>query len=316
MKVAFVIDPIETFTINKDSTYMMLKAAAARNWQQYVLQINDLFIEDGKAYGDARLFNFNTQSNPWYVLGEPEKINLSEFQAIFMRKDPPFDMGYIHATYVLSKAQTDGVLVVNNPQALRDINEKVAIVRYPEFTPKTLVTRSFKRINDFLLRYQDIVVKPLDGMGGDSIFRIQQGDHNKNVILETITQNQQRFIMAQQYQPEIEEGDKRILIIDGEPLEYLVVRLPQPGDFRGNISRGATTSIRKLTAREYDIAATVGKDLKDQGVLFAGIDIIGEALTEINITSPTMIQEIYNESGIDAASILMDIVAEKAQMMS
>ena len=311
MKVAFIIDPIETFSIHKDSTYMMLKAAAARNWQQYILQINDLFIEDGLPYGNARLFTFNTEGNPWYLLDEPEKINLSEFHAIFMRKDPPFDMGYIYATYVLSTAQRDGALVVNDPQALRDINEKVSIVQYPELTPKTLVARSFEQIDDFLQRYQDIVVKPLDGMGGDSVFRIQLGDHNKNVILETITQNQQRFIMAQQYQPEIEDGDKRILIINGEPLEYLVVRLPQPGDFRGNIARGATTSIRKLTAREYDIATTVGKDLKAQGVLFSGIDMIGEALTEINITSPTMIQEIYNESGVDAASILMDIVAEQ-----
>ena len=228
-----------------------------------------------------------------------------------MRKDPPFDMSYIYATYVLSTAQKEGALVVNDPQALRNINEKVSIVKYPECTPKTLVTKSFKQINDFLACYQDIVVKPLGGMGGDSVFRIQPGDHNKNVILETITQNQERFIMAQQYQPEIEQGDKRILIINGQPLEYLVVRIPQPGDFRGNVARGATTSIRKLTAREYDIAVTVGKDLKAEGVLFAGIDMIGEALTEINITSPTMIQEIYNESGVDAASILMDVVAEK-----
>ena len=311
MKVAFVIDPIETFAIHKDSTYMMLKAGSARNWQQYVVQINDLFIEDGTAYGDVRLFNFNANSGSWYLLDQPQKINLSEFHAIFMRKDPPFDMSYIYATYVLSTAQKEGALVVNDPQALRNINEKVSIVKYPECTPKTLVTKSFKQINDFLACYQDIVVKPLGGMGGDSVFRIQPGDHNKNVILETITQNQERFIMAQQYQPEIEQGDKRILIINGQPLEYLVVRIPQPGDFRGNVARGATTSIRKLTAREYDIAVTVGKDLKAEGVLFAGIDMIGEALTEINITTPTMIQEIYNESGVDAASILMDVVAEK-----
>ena len=183
MKVAFVIDPIETFAIHKDSTYMMLKAGSARNWQQYVVQINDLFIEDGTAYGDMRLFNFNANSGSWYLLDQPQKINLSEFHAIFMRKDPPFDMSYIYATYVLSTAQKEGALVVNDPQALRNINEKVSIVKYPECTPKTLVTKSFKQINDFLACYQDIVVKPLGGMGGDSVFRIQPGDHNKNVIL-------------------------------------------------------------------------------------------------------------------------------------
>ena len=311
MKVLFVIDPIETLDIYRDSTYMMMKAAKARNFQQYVAQTNDLFIEHGVAYGCVRPFNFNTKNATWYVLGEFQKINLSKFPVIFMRKNPPFDMNYIYTTYILSMAQKDGALIVNNPQALRDINEKVSITRYPEFMPQTIVTKSFKYIDIFLQRYQDIVVKPLDGMGGNSIFRIRVGDHNKNVILETITQNQRYFIMAQKYQSEIQQGDKRILIVNGQPLEYLAVRVPSPGDFRGNISRRATTSIRKLTTREYDVALTIGKNLKEEGILFSGIDMIGNKVTEINITSPTMIQEIYDASGIDASSILMDFIVKE-----
>lgn len=311
MKVAFIIDPIETLNIDKDSTYMMLKAAQARHWEQYIVEVKDLFIEDGIAYGDMLLFNFNTKNDPWYSLAEPQKINLSKFNAIFMRKDPPFDMNYIYATYILSVAKRNGTLIVNSPESLRNINEKISILQYPMFAAKTMVSKSFKTINRFLLKYQDIVVKPLDQMGGNSVFRIQIGDYNKNVILENITHNQKRFIIIQQYQIEIEQGDKRILIVNGQPLKYLVVRMPKSGDFRGNVARGATISIRKLTIQEHYIAMTVGKDLKLKGVLFAGIDMIGDKITEINITSPTMIQEIYKESSIDAASILMDAVTDK-----
>ena len=310
MKVAFVIDPIQTFNIYKDSTYMMLKEGKLRGWDQYVLEPKDLFIEDSVAYGNARKFNFNSKKNNWYLLDNLKTIDLSQCETIFIRKNPPFDIDYLYSTYVLSLAQRHGALIINDPESLRNMNEKISIIKYSHLIPKTLLTKSIKKLNEFLEKYQDIIVKPLDGMGGKSVFRIQFNDYNKNVILETITQDQERFIMAQQYQNEIEFGDNRILIINGTPLEYLASRVPPKGDFRGNTLRGAKTTVRTLNQREYEIASTVAKDLKNNGILFAGIDIIGTVLTEINITSPTMIQEIYNVSGINAASILMDSITD------
>ncbi len=312
IKIAYIIDPIESFNIQKDSTFMMLHAAKALGWSQYVLEMNDLWVEDGIAYGRAHhIALLSNTDKKWYRIIESETFDLSHFSAIFMRKDPPFDMEYVYATYILEMAERLGTLIVNKPSTLRDSNEKFSITRYPEFAPKTLITREFSQIIRFLDQHKDIIVKPLDGMGGESIFRIKEADPNRNVILETITSYQTQFVMAQVYQKEIVDGDKRILIVDGEPLEYLVARIPSPEDGRGNTARGAQTIVRKLKTYEYDIAATVGKDLKEAGVLFAGIDVIGSALTEINITSPTMIQQIYHQSGVNAAERLMEIVKDR-----
>lgn len=312
IRVAYISDPLEQFNIKKDSTYMMMQAAQKRRWQQYVLEMNDLRAEDGVAFGSASLLHLSgNRKQSWYELETSKTFRLDEFDVILMRKDPPFNLEYIYATYMLALAEQKGALVVNKPSALRNWNEKFSIMRYPEFSPNTLITRSFTDIYQFLSRYRDIIVKPLDGMGGESVFRIRENDVNRNVILETMTCNQTRFIMAQEYQPAIREGDKRILIFDGEPLEYLVARIPDPTDGRGNTARGAQTQVKKLTLEEYDIAASIGKDLKAEGILFAGIDMIGHAVTEINITSPTMIQQIYHKSGVNAADILMEIISDK-----
>ena len=313
MKVAFVIDPLHTFDLKKDTTYMMMLSVAKKDWQQYVFELGEIFVEDGVAYGEGYelILTGSKEPNKWYQLIPTDKIKLGDFNAIFMRKDPPFNMEFVYATYMLELAEKQGALVVNKPQTLRDANEKFSISRYPNLAPKTMVSRSFAHIKRFIENYQDVVVKPLDGMGGESIFRIQANDPNKNVILETITQYESKFIMVQQYRPEIEAGDKRILIIDGEPLEYLVARIPSKDDSRGNLARGASTVVRKVNAEEYEIASIVSRDLKESGVLFAGIDVIGNCLTEINITSPTMTQQIYNESGINATDLLMDVVEDK-----
>lgn len=312
MKVAFIIDPLHTFNIKKDTSYMMMLSAAKKDWQQYVFELEDIFVEDGIAYGEGNKLTLTGSEvhNKWYHLTPINKLKLGDFDAIFMRKDPPFNMEFVYATYILEMSEKQGALIVNKPQNLRDANEKFSITRYPDLTPKTMVSRSFKHIKRFINDYQDVVVKPLDGMGGESIFRIQPNDSNKNVILETITKYESQFIIVQQYQAAIKDGDKRILIINGDPLEYLVARIPSKDDNRGNLARGASTVVRKVNQKEHEIASIIGKDLKAAGVLFAGIDVIGECLTEINITSPTMTQQIFNESGVNATDILMDVVKD------
>ena len=308
MKVAYIIDPIQSFNLKKDTTYMMMCAAQKRSWQQFVFELSDLWVENGvaKAKGHQLRLTSNPSQNNWYELSQTDVVELADYDVIFMRKDPPFDMEFVYVTYILELAESAGALVVNRPQTLRNDNEKFAISHYPQFTPNTLITRKFERINKFLQKYHDIIVKPLDGMGGESIFRIQESDPNKNVILETITKYESNYVMAQEYQPEISQGDKRILIVNGAPITYLVARIPQSGDSRGNLARGASTVVRPLSEDELIMANQIGKDLKAKGVLFAGIDVIGNALTEINITSPTMARQIFNDSGIDATEILMD----------
>lgn len=311
MKAAFIIDTIEKIDIKTDSTYMMIKNAKIKNWQTYILFIQDIFSENGKAYGNARFIIVNKKIRPWYVLHNPKKIELKKFNVIFMRKDPPLDINYINVTYILSQAELEGSLIINSTQALRNINEKFYITKYLEFIPNTIITKSFNEINTFILKYKNVILKPLNESSGESIFHVKIGDHNKNVIIENITDNQKKFIMAQEYIKEIENGDKRILIINGQPLTYLASRIPHKDDFRGNVKKGAKTIIRKIKEKEFYIAKTIGSDLKEQGVIFAGIDIIGEKLTEVNISSPTMIQEIYKKSGIDASDMLIETINKK-----
>lgn len=316
MKVGFIIDDLNSFNISKDSAYMMMLAAQDKGWEIYTFYLNDLYIINGKPKGNALRLKLHKNKQIWYeILKYSKNFSLLDLDCVFMRKDPPFDMEYIYVTYMLDLVKKSGALVVNDPQALRDFNEKVAITNYPKFAPKTLITRSYNLINEFYDRYKDIIVKPLDGMGGSSIFRIKEGDKNKNVILETLTNHESRYIMVQDYQKAIKEGDKRILIINGEPVKYLLARIPSDNDNRGNLAAGATTEVRELQDGEYKIAKKVAKNLKKQGVMIAGIDVIGDKLTEVNITSPTCIQEIYKETKINAASLLMQAVEQKINKM-
>ncbi|ASG68246.1 glutathione synthetase [Francisella halioticida] len=316
MKVGFIIDDLNSFNISKDSTFMMLQAAQDKGWEIYTFYLNDLYIINGEPKGNSLKIKIHKAKQIWYeVLSQHNDFSLLNLDCIFMRKDPPFDMEYIYVTYMLDLAKKSGVLIVNNPQSLRDFNEKVAISNYPKFAPNTLITRSYKQINNFYKKYKDIIVKPLDGMGGSSIFRIKDGDKNKNVILEVLTEHQSKYIMIQDYQKLIKDGDKRVLIVNGEPIKYLLARVPSEKDNRGNLAAGATAEVRELKDSDYKIAKKIAKKLKKQGVMFAGIDVIGDKLTEVNITSPTGIQEIYKATKINAASLLMQAVEQKIEKM-
>jgi len=315
MKVAFIVDDLNSFKIKKDSTFAMFEAVAKKGWQQSIIYMQDMFLEDGVAYARAKdiiiLQNFSQEK--WYDLGEENTLLLSDFDVILMRKDPPFNMMYIYVTYMLDLAQKEGVLIVNNPQSLRNYNEKVAITHFPHLAPTTLISKDYQDLNRFYEKHKDIIAKPLDGMGGISIFRIKDDDKNKNVIFEVLTQNQSEYIMAQTYQKEILQGDKRILIVDGKPVEYLVARIPSDADNRGNLAVGATADVRKLTEKDFEIANEIGEFLKANNIIFAGIDVIGSSLTEINITSPTGIQEIFKDSGINTAELLMDAIEKRLE---
>ncbi|MBK2005073.1 glutathione synthase, partial [Francisella orientalis] len=298
------------------STYMMLQAAQDKGWEIYTFYLNDLSIINGNPKGDALKIKIHKAKESWYeILSQHHDLSLLDLDCIFMRKDPPFNMEYIYVTYMLDLAKKYGVLIVNNPQALRDFNEKVAISNYPKFAPNTLITRSYKQINQFYAEHKDIIVKPLDGMGGSSIFRIKDGDKNKNVILETLTHHETRYIMVQDYQEAIKDSDKRILIVNGEPIKYLLARIPSDSDNRGNLAAGARAEVRELQEQDYKIAKKVAKKLKKEGVMFAGLDVIGDKLTEVNITSPTGIQEIYKATKVNAASLLMQEVEKKINKM-
>ncbi|MBK2009020.1 glutathione synthase, partial [Francisella orientalis] len=285
-------------------------------WEIYTFYLNDLSIINGNPKGDALKIKIHKAKESWYeILSQHHDLSLLDLDCIFMRKDPPFNMEYIYVTYMLDLAKKYGVLIVNNPQALRDFNEKVAISNYPKFAPNTLITRSYKQINQFYAEHKDIIVKPLDGMGGSSIFRIKDGDKNKNVILETLTHHETRYIMVQDYQEAIKDSDKRILIVNGEPIKYLLARIPSDSDNRGNLAAGARAEVRELQEQDYKIAKKVAKKLKKEGVMFAGLDVIGDKLTEVNITSPTGIQEIYKATKVNAASLLMQEVEKKINKM-
>jgi glutathione synthase len=306
-----VMDPIGSIKPYKDTTLALLLAAQARGWTLMYLEMADLWLRDGAAYGRARPVKVFDDAERWFELGEPQVLPLGDLDVILMRKDPPFDMAYIAATYILQRAEEDGALVVNRPAALRDANEKAFIAWFPQCTPPTLVTTSVRELRAFHDELQDIVVKPLDGMGGASIFRVGPRDANAAVIYETLTAGG-RYCMAQRYLPQISDGDKRILLIDGEPVPHCLARIPQPGELRGNLAAGGRGETRPLTERDRWIAAQVGPRLKEMGLLFVGLDVIGEHLTEINVTSPTCAREISRDSGVDVAALAIDAIERKA----
>jgi len=314
MKLAFILDQLETIKIHKDSSYVMMREAAARNHDIYAIYQDDIIWRDNAVVGFAHRLTLIEQTEAgkgWYQAGEKTPMPLQSFDAVLMRKDPPFNMEYIYSTYLLELAEKQGATVINSPRGIRDFNEKLAIARFPQFMPPTLVTRQESLILEFLQQYRDIILKPLDGMGGAGIFRIHDADHNVNVIIETVTHYGMRTVMVQRFIPEITQGDKRLMLIGGQPAPYVLARIPKPGETRGNLNTGGTGIAQPLSEHDKEIAKTVGPELVKQGLLLAGLDIIGDYLTEINVTSPTGMQEIYNQTGFDAASMMIDALTEK-----
>ena len=308
VKVGVVMDPIDSINVKKDTTLAMMLAAQRRGWKLRYMELGDLFVRDGDARARMRPIDVRDDPHDWYTLSEPHTGALASLDVILMRKDPPFDMEFVYATYILERAEAAGVLVVNKPRSLRDANEKMFTAWFPRCCPPTLVTREHARMASFLDEHGDIIVKPLDGMGGVSVFRVRAGDPNMNVVFETLTRQQTRYAMCQRYIPEISDGDKRVLLIEGEPVGYALARVPAGGDARGNLAAGARGVGMEITARMRAIAGEVGPVLREKGLIFAGLDVIGDYLTEINVTSPTCVRELDAEFGIDIAGKLMDAI--------
>jgi glutathione synthase len=310
VKLGVVMDPIGSIHFKKDSTLAMLLAAQARDWALYYFESPDLFLAGDEARGLARRLQVHKDPTHWYDLAPAEDLALAGMDVILMRKDPPFDMDYIFSTYILELAERDGVLVVNRPASLRDWNEKLAALQFPQCTVPCLVSCRYDKLREFITAQADTILKPLDGMGGSSIFRVRSGDPNLNVILETLTRKQQRQIMAQRFIPEISAGDKRILLIDGVPVPYALARIPAEGESRGNLAAGGRGVGVELSERDRWICEQVGAQLRERGLLFVGLDVIGDYLTGINITSPTCIRELDEIYGLDIGALLLDSIEQ------
>lgn len=313
LKLGVVMDSISTINVKKDSTFAMLLAAQARGWELSYMEMNDLSVTDGLPHGMAKPVTVTDDADNWFTLGDAHQQALGELDVILMRKDPPFNMEYIYATYILELAEREGALIVNKPQTLRDANEKLSTSWFPQCTTPMLVSRNNAEFLAFLKQHQDIIVKPLNGMGGVSIFRVKEGDVNTNVIIETLTENETRFAMAQKFIPEIDKGDKRILLVNGEPVPYALARVPAEGETRGNLAVGGTGVGVPLSDRDRWICNEVSATLLEKGLLFVGLDVIGDYLTEINITSPTCIRELDKLYGLDIAGQLMDAIESKVK---
>ncbi|HHZ88526.1 MAG TPA: glutathione synthase [Chromatiales bacterium] len=299
VSLGVVMDPIADIHPAKDTTLAMLLSAQQRGWKLYYIRQNDLHVRDGVAWARMQALNVHDDLSDWFTLGESISTPLADIDIVLMRKDPPFDIDYIYSTYILELAQQQGTLVANDPEALRDCNEKVYTAWFPQCCPESLVAANNELLIEFIHEHQDVIVKPLDGMGGASIFRVQTNDANLAVILETLTQHGHKQIMAQRYIPEIIHGDKRIILIDGEPIPYALARIPAEGETRANLAAGGQGKGIELSARDRWICAEIGPALKEQGLLFVGIDVIGDYLTEINVTSPTGVREIEKQFDID-----------------
>lgn len=310
IKIGMVMDPIAHINIKKDTSFAMLLEAQSRDWELHYMELNDLFLRNGVAYARTRTLTVERNAQQWYQFTAEQDIPLSELNVIMMRKDPPFDQEYIYATYLLERAESMGVYVVNKPQSLRDANEKLFTAWFPHCCAETLVTREPSRIRQFLAEEGEIILKPLDGMGGTSIFHIRQDDPNISVILETMTEHKSRYVMAQKYLPQIKDGDKRILMVNGEPVPYCLARIPAQGETRGNLAAGGRAEGRPLTERDRWIANQVGATLREKGLIFVGLDVIGDTLTEINVTSPTCVVELDTQFGLNISGLLMDHIKQ------
>jgi len=311
IKFGVVMDPIGAIHYKKDSTLAMLWEIAKRNYSIVYFEQKDLFLRNGSVFGNGRSLTVFKNAERWFELGPVTEMPLASLDVMLMRKDPPFDLEYIYTTYLLEHAERNGVMVVNKPQALRDANEKIFTTWFPEVCPPTLVTRDMTLLRGFLKEHKDIVCKPLDAMGGASVFHITEQDSNATVVFETLTQRETRYMMAQKFIPAITEGDKRILMVDGEPIPFALYRIPNPNDWRGNLAAGAHGVAKPLTERDKKICSIVGPKLVEKGLYFVGLDVIGDYLTEINVTSPTCIREIDEQASLNISASLLDCIERR-----
>jgi glutathione synthase len=312
MKIAFLADPLASFKTYKDSTYAMMVEAARRGHSIYAFEQKDMAYSDSAIVADVSRITLTGDLQDWYRADPPVAHALTDFDAIVKRKDPPFDMEYVYATYLLELAEQQGARVFNRPHAVRNHNEKLAIAQFSQFTAPTLVTSDEARLRAFHMQHKDIILKPLDGMGGAGIFRIKEDGMNLGSIIETLTHNGKHTIMAQRFIPEIVMGDKRILLIGGQVVPYCLARIPQAGEVRGNLAAGGTGVAQALSARDYEIANTLAPILSNRGLLLVGLDVIGDYLTEVNVTSPTCFQEITQQTGFNVAGMFIDALEKEA----
>ena len=312
LRALVVMDPIDEIKPAKDTTLAMLLAAQKRGWELWYAEQRDLWLRDGVAHGHVRPISVRNDLHDWFTLDTAHTRPLADFQVILMRKDPPFDMEYIYTTYILERAEEQGVLVANRPQGLRDMNEKVFTAWFPQCCAPTLITRDMAAMHAFLREHLRIVCKPLYGMGGRSIFVVDRGDKNANVVFETMTEYGTRFAIVQRYIPDIvSTGDSRILVIDGEPAPYALARIPQESDHRGNLAAGARGEGRELNERDRWLVGEIGPTMRQRGMLFVGLDVIGGYVTEINVTSPTGVRELDKQFGTEIAGLLMDAIEKR-----
>ena len=311
VKLGVVMDPIADINVKKDTTLAMLLAAQRRGWELYYMEQSDLSLDQDLARATVRRLSVEDNPESWFEVGSQQDIALSDLDVVLMRKDPPFDMDFIYSTYILEAAQREGTLVVNDPRSLRDCNEKLFATQFPQCCPPLIVAASAARLKAFHAEHGDVIFKPLDGMGGASIFRVKAGDPNLSVIIETLTDHGRQQIMAQKFLPEIVDGDKRILMVDGVPAEFGLARIPMSGETRGNLAAGGSGVAMPLTDRERWICSQVAPVLREKGLLFVGLDVIGDYLTEINVTSPTCVRELDRAHQLDIAGDLMEAIASK-----
>jgi len=311
VNIGVVMDPIGAINYKKDTTLGLLWAAQDRGWQLWYMEQHDLFIKDGLTWARMRPLEVREDPTDWFTLGDAVERDLAELNAVLMRKDPPFDMEFFYTTHLLENAERRGTVVVNRCASLRDCNEKLFATAFPQCCPQLIVSRDMQKLRSFHQTHGDVVFKPLDGMGGSAIFRVAANDPNLSVILETLTEQGQRTIMGQVYLPEIVDGDKRILMINGEPVPYCLARVPLAGESRGNLAAGGTGRVQALTERDRWIAQQVGPSLRERGLWFVGLDVIGDYLTEINVTSPTCLREIETAQHLGIAQQLMDCVEQQ-----
>lgn len=311
VKLGVVMDPIESIVVKKDTTLAMLLAAQKRGWVIHYMLQSDLYLDQGKSFAGVQTLSVKDDPKSWFSFGNKSNMALADLDVILMRKDPPFNMDYIYSTYILEQAQREGTLIVNDPRSLRDCNEKLFAVQFPQCCPPLMVGCSTEKLKAFHQLHEDVIYKPLDGMGGASIFRVKANDPNLSVIIETLTLGGHKQIMAQKFIPDIVNGDKRILMIDGEPVSYSLARIPASGETRGNLAAGGKGVAQELTDKDRWICEQVGPVLREKGLLFVGLDVIGDYLTEINVTSPTCIREIDKAFNLDIAGDLMDCIQRK-----
>jgi glutathione synthase len=310
MKIAFLADPLDSFKIYKDSTFAMMTEAARRGHAVHAFEQKDMALDGGEVVAGITRITLTGDPDKWYSAHAPAAMKLTEMDAVIMRKDPPFDMEYIYATYLLELAEQKGARIFNKPAAIRSHNEKLSIGQFPQFTAPTLVTGNAGRLRAFHDEHKDIILKPLDGMGGSGIFRVGQDGMNLGSVIETLTWNGTRTIMAQRYIPAIKDGDKRVLLIGGKVVPYCLARIPQDGEVRGNLAAGGRGVARPLSARDREIGESLAPILSQRGLLLVGLDVIGDYLTEVNVTSPTCFQEITQQTGFNVAEMFIDAVEQ------